>query len=228
MSRQRILIVEDEEDIRNLLAYNLQSAGFDVTTSENGKEALELAAKHGPDLVLLDIMLPGMDGFEVSRELKSDPGMKNTPVIMLTARGEEVDRIVGLELGVDDYVVKPFSPRELVLRVRAVLRRAGRQEEESMWQRDGLCVDFDRHVVLIDGADIQLTATEFKLLKEIIRSRGKVLTRDVLLSKVWGYEFDGYARTVDTHIRRLRQKLGPYSEMVDTVRGVGYRFRDIQ
>jgi DNA-binding response OmpR family regulator len=227
MSRQRVLIVEDEEDILNLLRFNLQKSGFDVITSGDGREAMELARRHAPDLVLLDIMLPGLDGFEVCRELKSDPKTRLTPVIMLTARGEEVDRIVGLELGADDYVVKPFSPRELTLRVKAVLRRGDAGETGgSPWQRDGMKVDFERHIAEVNGRDVALTATEFKLLTEIIQARGKVLTRDSLLSRVWGYEFDGYARTVDTHVRRLRQKLGPYANFVETVRGVGYRFRE--
>jgi DNA-binding response OmpR family regulator len=227
MSRQRVLIVEDEEDILNLLRFNLQNSGFEVITSGDGREAMELARRHDPDLILLDIMLPGLDGFEVCRELKSDPETRLTPVIMLTARGEEVDRVVGLELGADDYVVKPFSPRELTLRVKAVLRRgdAGGTGANS-WQRDGIKVDFERHIVEVDGRDVALTATEFKLLTEIIQARGKVLTRDSLLSRVWGYEFDGYARTVDTHVRRLRQKLGLYANFVETVRGVGYRFRE--
>ncbi|MFP4315641.1 MAG: response regulator [Desulfovibrionales bacterium] len=227
MTRHRILIVEDEDDIQNLLRFNLQNAGFDVLTSENGREALDLARKFDPDLILLDIMLPGLDGFDVCKELKSDTKTKPIPVIMLTARGEEVDRIVGLELGADDYVVKPFSPRELTLRVKAVLKRAdGQKPEESVWQRDGLKVDFDRHGVEVDGKDVALTATEFKLLTEVIQAKGRVLTRDSLLSRVWGYEFEGYARTVDTHVRRLRQKLGPYATFVETVRGVGYRFKE--
>jgi two-component system, OmpR family, phosphate regulon response regulator PhoB len=227
MNRQRILIVEDEEDILNLLRFNLQNSGFDVITSGDGREALELARKYDPDLILLDLMLPGLDGFEVCRELKSDPKTRVVPVIMLTARGEEVDRIVGLELGADDYVVKPFSPRELTLRVKAVLRRGEAGEtENASWQRDGMKVDFERHLVEVNGRDVALTATEFKLLTEIIQARGKVLTRDSLLSRVWGYEFDGYARTVDTHVRRLRQKLGPHANLVETVRGVGYRFKE--
>jgi DNA-binding response OmpR family regulator len=172
-------------------------------------------------------MLPGLDGFEVCRELKRSPTTKNIPVLMLTARGEEVDRIVGLELGADDYVVKPFSPRELILRVRAILRRF-EPEEPAMgrWQRNGLTVDFESHRVRVDSQETILTATEFRLLAELIRNLGKVLTRDQLLDKVWGYQFDGYARTVDTHIRRLRQKIGPYAEWIETVRGVGYRLRD--
>jgi two-component system, OmpR family, phosphate regulon response regulator PhoB len=168
-----------------------------------------------------------VDGFEVCRELKLDLKTRSVPVIMLTARGEEVDRIVGLELGVDDYVVKPFSPRELILRVKAVLRRAERGEGEGgFWEREGMKVDFERHAVEVHGRDVALTATEFKLLTEIIQAKGKVLTRDALLSRVWGYEFEGYARTVDTHVRRLRQKLGELAGVVETVRGVGYRFKE--
>jgi two-component system phosphate regulon response regulator PhoB len=196
-------------------------------TAQDGYEALSLAKKHLPQLVILDLMLPGLDGFEVCKELKRSPTTKNIPVLMLTARGEEVDRIVGLELGADDYVVKPFSPRELVLRVRAILRRFSPEESPvTRWQRNGLGVDYESHRVTVDNQETILTATEFRLLAELIRNLGKVLTRDQLLDKVWGYQFDGYARTVDTHIRRLRQKIGPYAEWIETVRGVGYRFRD--
>lgn len=226
MARQRILVVEDEEDILNLLRFNLKEAGFDTLTTGDGKEAVALAIRYVPDLVLLDVMLPGLDGFEVCRTLKADPRTSHVPVIMLTARGEEVVRIGGLELGVDDYVVKPFSPRELCLRVKAVLRRLEEKTPQGIkWQKDGLIVDFDRHAMQVDGKETALTATEFKLLTELIKTRGKVLTRDVLLNRVWGYAFEGYARTVDTHVRRLRQKLGPYADWIDTVRGVGYTFK---
>lgn len=226
MPKTYILIVEDDHDILQLLSYNLQTAGFDVATAQDGYEALESVKQHPPDLILLDLMIPGIDGFEVCKELKRNGTFKHIPVIMLTARGEEIDRIVGLELGADDYVVKPFSPRELILRIRAVLRRSFQEEPESLlWQQEGFQVDFQAHKVLIDGVDVALTATEFKLLAELIKSRGKVLTRDHLLDSVWGYQFEGYARTVDTHVRRLRQKLEGYSRWVETVRGVGYRFR---
>jgi two-component system phosphate regulon response regulator PhoB len=225
MSKFSILIVEDDADILRLLTYNLRGAGYEVATCTEGYEALTQAKQRLPDLVLLDLMLPGLDGFEVCKELKRSPETRNIPVIMLTARGEEVDRIVGLELGADDYVVKPFSPRELMLRVRAVLRRSTSEPmAESVWQHEGLRIDFEAHKATVDGEEIMLTATEFKLLVELIRNRGKVQTRDHLLDKVWGYQFEGYARTVDTHVRRLRQKLGGYSHWVETVRGVGYRF----
>jgi two-component system phosphate regulon response regulator PhoB len=168
-----------------------------------------------------------MDGFDVCKELKKNPETSEIPIIMVTARGEEVDRVVGLELGADDYVVKPFSPREITLRIRAVLRRGQSTDPaRHSWKKDGLAVDFEAHRAEVDGKEIPLTATEFKLLAELIRNQGRVQTRDQLLNSVWGYEFDGYARTVDTHIRRLRQKIGPYAKMVETVRGVGYRFRD--
>ncbi len=226
MPENSVLIVEDDRDILQLLAYNIQAAGFTVYTAGEGYEALSMARQHIPSLILLDVMLPGLDGFEVCKELKRGTETRNIPVIMLTARGEEVDRVVGLELGADDYVVKPFSPRELILRVRAVLRRATSEPgSESSWRTGGLEVDLASHRVTIDGTEAVLTATEFKLLVELLRGRGRVLSRDHLLDKVWGYHFDGYARTVDTHVRRLRQKLGPYQDMVETVRSVGYRFR---
>ncbi|NLI80530.1 MAG: response regulator transcription factor [Deltaproteobacteria bacterium] len=223
----KILVVEDDPDILQLLTYTLQSAGFAVLTSQDGYEALNSVRLHHPELILLDLMIPGIDGFEVCRELKRSPETKSIPVIMLTAKGEEIDRIVGLELGADDYVVKPFSPRELLLRIRAILRRSIPETnlEVKHWENEGFRIDLEAHKVSIDGVEIPLTATEFKLLAELVRNRGKVQTRDQLLDKVWGYQFEGYARTVDTHVRRLRQKVAPYSEWVETVRGVGYRFR---
>jgi DNA-binding response OmpR family regulator len=227
VEKPTILVVEDDVDILQLVDHNLKLADFHVLAAQDGYEALSIAKKHLPQLVILDLMLPGLDGFEVCKELKRSPTTRNIPVLMLTARGEEVDRIVGLELGADDYVVKPFSPRELVLRVRAILRRFAPEESAvSRWQRNGLVVDFDSHRVRVDNQETILTATEFRLLAELIRNLGKVLTRDQLLDKVWGYQFDGYARTVDTHIRRLRQKIDPYAGWIETVRGVGYRLRN--
>ncbi|WP_428562877.1 MAG: response regulator [Solidesulfovibrio sp. DCME] len=227
MSKDSILIVEDDDDIVELLAFNLQSAGFATETAKDGYDALAKARRATPAGIILDLMLPGLDGFEVCKELKRDPKTAAVPVIMLTARGEEVDRIVGLELGADDYVVKPFSPRELILRLRAVLKRhAPEQEKRQVLSRDGLSVDLGAHRVSLDGQEVALTATEFRLLAELFQSTGRVLTRDRLLNSVWGYEFEGYARTVDTHIRRLRQKLGHCARMIETVRGVGYRFKE--
>jgi two-component system phosphate regulon response regulator PhoB len=227
MSKETILIVEDDEDILQLLEFNFESAGFEVSTSMDGREGLAMAKRLRPDMVLLDLMLPGMDGFDICKELKRDAETNAVPVIMLTARSEEVDRIVGLELGADDYVVKPFSFRELMLRVRAVLRRAGGPAPtRSTLQREGLTVDLETHKVFADEEEITLTATEFKLLAELIKTSPRVRTRDQLLTTVWGYEFEGYARTVDTHVRRLRQKLGDHAALIETVRGVGYRFKE--
>ena len=227
VSEKKILVVEDHQDTRELLKYNLESAGYQVVAAGDGLTGLEMAQAQRPDLVILDLMLPGMDGLEVCRRMKKNAELSGTPVIMLTAKGEEVDRIVGLELGADDYVVKPFSPRELVLRIKAVMRRAagGGLDGGKVWQKDGLRVDFEAHSLDVDGEASPLTATEFKLLSELIQGRGKVQTRDHLLDTVWDTHFEGYSRTVDTHIRRLRQKLGPYADRIETVRGVGYRFR---
>ena len=227
MAKATVLVVEDDRDILELLAYTIRGADFNVVTAEDGLDALVKARLHRPAMVILDLMLPGMDGLDVCRELKRGAETASIPVIILTARGEEVDRIVGLELGADDYVVKPFSPREVLLRIRAVLRRTATLEKPpATWQEEGFDVDFEAHRVRIGGEPVDLTVTEFKLLAQLIRSRGKVQTRDDLLDKVWGYQFDGYARTVDTHVRRLRQKLGRFAERVETVRGVGYRFRE--
>ncbi|MBU1001764.1 MAG: response regulator [Proteobacteria bacterium] len=227
MTKETILIVEDDEDILQLLQFNFESAGFEVNTSMDGREGLAMAKRLRPDLVMLDLMLPGMSGFDICKELKRDSETAQIPVIMLTARSEEVDRIVGLELGADDYVVKPFSFRELLLRARAVLRRSiGVIPVRTTLQRDGLIVDLESHKVFANNEEIILTATEFKLLAELIKTGPRVRTRDQLLTTVWGYEFEGYARTVDTHVRRLRQKLTDHANLIETVRGVGYRFKE--
>jgi phosphate regulon transcriptional regulator PhoB len=224
-SKQSILVVEDDQDISELLAYNFEAAGFSVHAAVEGPSGLALARRKKPDLVILDLMLPGLDGFEVCKELKRDPDTARIPVIMLTARGEEVDRIVGLELGADDYVVKPFSFRELLLRVRAVLRRFAAPAPPRL-ERQGLAVDTAAHKVTVGEEEVELTATEFKLLVELMQHAGKVRTREQLLDTVWGYQFEGYARTVDTHVRRLRAKLGEAADLVETVRGVGYRCKE--
>jgi len=229
MTKEKILVVEDDEDILQLLTFTFESAGFDVRTAANGRDGLVRAMDFRPDLIVLDLMLPGMSGLEVCKELRRLPEVASIPVIMLTARGEEVDRIVGLELGADDYLVKPFSPRELVLRIHAILRRTLGVEDTAQrahLRMDGLIIDTDAHRVEIDGEEAQLTATEFKLLTELLKNKGRVRTRDQLLNTVWGYEFEGYARTVDTHVRRLRQKIGDYAAYIETIRGVGYRFKD--
>jgi len=222
-----ILIIEDEKDIVDLVAYHLLQAGFSVTSALNGPSGLEKARKERPSLVILDLMLPGMDGKDICRSLKSNPLTKSIPILMLTAKTEEMDRVIGFELGADDYVTKPFSPRELILRVKVILRRKEvGQEVEKIIQIANLLIDTDRHHVSINKSPINLTFTEFKLLVELASKRGRVQTREHLLDKVWGYTYEGYARTVDTHIRRLRKKLGSLGDSIETIRGVGYRFRE--
>ena len=221
------MIIEDEKDISDLIVYHLKQAGFSVTASLDGPSGLEQARKARPSLIILDLMLPGMDGKDICRALKSNPLTSSIPVLMLTAKAEEVDRVIGFELGADDYVTKPFSPRELILRVKAILRRKSSEaEREKVIQLGRLSIDIDRHHVSIDKKPIQLTSTEFKLLVELASKRGRIHTREQLLDKVWGYTYEGYARTVDTHVRRLREKLGVLGESIETVRGVGYRFRE--
>lgn len=226
---EKILVVEDEPDIMDVVCYNLKQAGFEVAQAENGEAALAMVGEIEPDFILLDLMLPGTDGFEVCRLLKQKERLRDIPVMMLTARAEEVDRIVGLELGADDYMVKPFSPRELVLRVKAILRRTqgetGTADKDERVQAGPLTVDPQAHRVMLHGQTLTLTATEFKLLLTLMQRRGRVQTRAELLNVVWGYEYGVYGRTVDTHIRRLREKLGEAADRIETVRGVGYRFR---
>lgn len=193
----------------------------------DGASGLELAKKGRPSLIILDLMLPEMDGKDVCRALKSNSVTQSIPILMLTAKAEEVDRVIGFELGADDYVTKPFSPRELVLRVKAILRRKeAPQEGEKVLRIGDLSIDRDRHFVSIKEKSIRLTSTEFKLLYELASKRGRVQTRENLLDKVWGYTYEGYARTVDTHIRRLREKLGKMGEYIETIRGIGYRFQE--
>lgn len=226
MKQFKVLVIEDEEDIQNLLLLNLESAGYQVLVADNGYDGLKIAGQELPQVIVLDLMLPHMDGLEVCRRLKSDSRLKSIKVIMVTAKGEEVDRIVGFELGADDYVVKPFSVRELLLRIKAIIRRDDKEasDADKVWRHEGLEFDFEAMQLRLDNRDINLTATELKLMAEFIRSQGKVLSRDYLLNNVWGYEFEGYNRTVDTHIRRLRVKLGRYSDIIHTSRGLGYKF----
>jgi two-component system phosphate regulon response regulator PhoB len=222
----KVLVIDDEKDIVALLRYHLEKAGFQCLEGVDGAMALRLVREHRPDLLILDLMLPGMDGLEVCRHLRQDAATARLPILMLTAKAEEVDRIVGLEVGADDYVVKPFSPRELVARVRAILRRA--QEPADLWVRrlGALEVDEARHSVTVEGAAVELTAKEFGLLCALIRANGRVLNREQLLEGVWGYAdaAEIESRTVDVHIRRLREKLGPEAKRIVTVKGVGYRF----
>ena len=223
----RVLIVEDDEDISALLKYAFTEDGYTVSCAADGDKALRLLREHKPRLVLLDIMLPGADGLEILRHIRREPELKNTAVIMLTAKGEEVDRIVGFELGADDYVVKPFSPRELLLRAKAVLNpTAGRPPEEpEKLELNNIVLDMDTHECTCRGQTLHLTITEFKLLAEMMRRPGKAHSREQLLDAVWGYSFEGYSRTVDTHMRRLRHKLGDAANCIETVRGVGYRIK---
>ncbi len=226
MAREKILVIEDEPDIAEVLQYNLEKEGFDVETARRGDTGFDAVRRDNPDLILLDLMLPGIDGLELTRMLKRDPLTSRLPIVMLTARGDEVDRIVGLELGADDYISKPFSPREVVLRVKAVLRRF--QQEESVVELievGGIELDVSGHQLRVRGREMPLTATEFRLLRLLLERSGRVQTRGQLLSDVWGYAEDIDSRTVDTHIRRLRRKLGPEAERIETVIGVGYRLR---
>jgi len=223
----RILVIEDEPDIQQVLDYNLREKGHKVFIAGNGKMGLEIARDKRPDLVLLDLMLPDIPGTEVCKSLKTDPSLKNTQVVMLTAKGEEIDRVVGFELGADDYVVKPFSVRELLLRITAILRRSqGEQEAATSFQFGRLRVDRSAHRVWADDQELELTALEFKLLVTLYDRRNRVQTRAALLSDVWGIDADITTRTVDTHVKRLREKLGDAGNYIETVRGVGYRFAD--
>ena len=226
MAKPRILVVEDEPDLAEVLQFNLEKAGFAVDIERRGDTALEALRRRLPDLLVLDLMLPGLDGLELTRLLKRDAATARVPLVMLTARGEEVDRIVGLELGADDYIAKPFSPREVVLRIKAVLRRrdAGSPGEERL-DSGAIRLDVGAHLATVRGREVPLTATEFRLLKVLLERRGRVQTRARLLSDVWGYAEDVDSRTVDTHIRRLRRKLGAEADRIETVIGVGYRLR---
>lgn len=222
--RETILVVDDEPDIVEIIQYNLEKSGFDVVVAADGPAALEKARDETPDLIVLDLMLPGLEGTDVCRILKQDERTRSIPILMLTAKSEEIDRIIGLELGADDYVVKPFSPREIALRIRNILRRRSAPETPGPVRAGPLVIDVEGHHVSVSGSTVSLTATEFKLLAVLFQRRGRVQTREELLDVVWGYDYMGYGRTVDAHIKRLREKLGEAAGMVETVRGVGYRF----
>jgi two-component system alkaline phosphatase synthesis response regulator PhoP len=228
MAKERVLVVDDEEDILELVEYNLSRNGFEVTTVTSGEKALAIARGAVPDLVVLDLMLPGLDGLETCRLLKRDPRTRDVPVLMLTARGDETDIVRGLEMGADDYVTKPFSPRVLLARVRAVLRR--REEESSddqaRLERGGIIIDPRRHEVSVDGETVQLTATEFRLLHLLARRPGWVFTRQQIIDQVQGEDVAVTPRSVDVHLVALRRKLLHRGEVLETVRGVGYRYKD--
>ena len=222
MSSKKILIVEDDANISKLVDYNLTKAGFKTAVVSSGEDAITTLYRDKFDLVVLDIMLPGVDGLEICKKIKNDKKFSNIKVLMLTAKGEEVDKIIGFELGADDYVVKPFSPRELVLRVKAVLRREQVQEDVLVFK--DLKIDVKNHMTLIAEKRVNLTAMEFKLLVVLMRNKENVQTRDFLLEEVWDTSADVTTRTIDTHIKRLRQKIGKYGKNIETVRSVGYRF----
>jgi len=221
---ETILVIEDEKDLADLVAFHLEKEGYRAVKALDGVAGLEAARDGDPDLILLDLMLPGMSGSDVCRALKGNPKTAAIPVILLTAKGEEIDRVVGFEIGADDYVVKPFSTRELLLRIRAVLRRSHPETAVPGMIRIGpVTIDTERHVVTVDGTDIILTTTEFKLLLTLAERIGRLQSRELLLTDVWGYNYAGDTRTVDTHVTRLRTKLGAAGGMIKTVRGFGYK-----
>ena len=223
----RILVIEDESDLQQVLDYNLGQAGHQVLAALRAQDGLRLAREHHPDLVVLDLMLPDLAGTEVCKILKRDPKTRDIPVLMLTAKGEEIDRVLGFELGADDYVVKPFSVRELLLRIQAILRRGrGDEPEKPVADFGVLRMDRTAHRAWVEDGEIELTALEFKLLVTLYERRNRVQTRAVLLDEVWGIEAELTTRTVDTHVKRLREKLGVARDYIETVRGVGYRFKE--
>jgi len=224
---RRALVAEDDQDIGQLLAHYLQKAGFTPTVVTNGREVIPHVRREPPEIIILDVMMPGMDGLEVCRALRADAETAAVPIIMLTARAEESDRIVGLELGADDYITKPFSPNEVIARVRALLRRAQRATPADHRIVYGpLSIDIERHVVKAHGEDVRLTAKEFLLLQYLMEHRGRVLSRDLLLSDVWGYSYTGGTRTVDVHVRRLREKVPYLADAIVTIKQFGYKLLD--
>ncbi|MGV8145109.1 MAG: response regulator [Alkaliphilus sp.] len=231
MPRQRILVVDDEEHILELIGFNLEKNGFEVITCDNGEKALNLLGDDAFDLVILDLMLPGMDGIEVCKNIRKIESLEKLPIIMLTARSEETDRVLGLELGADDYMVKPFSVRELIARIRAVLRRSEERETATckILKLNDLTIDTEKHEVKVKGEIIEFTLKEFDLLKILVLNKGKVLSRNYLLDEVWGYDFFGETRTVDVHIRHLRKKIGETDgnavDYISTIRGRGYKMK---
>ena len=225
---QKIYIVEDEPDIRETLKYNFSNEGFEVFTAADGEEALSNIKKVLPDVLILDLMLPGLSGLDVCKSIRADDDIRDMSIIMLTAKGEEIDRVIGFELGADDYVTKPFSVRELILRVKVLLKKQRESLVENKLVTFGpIRIDLDAHELKINDKEIVLTALEFKLLQHLVKRKGRVQTREQLLGDVWGYSAEVTTRTVDTHIKRLREKLGNTSEYIQTIRGVGYRFSNV-
>jgi len=223
----RVLVVDDEPDLLELVRFHLMQAGFEVETACDGRRGLEAIRRRRPGLVVLDWMLPDLSGTEVCRQVRSDPQLRDLPILLLTAKAEEVDRVVGFELGADDYVTKPFSPRELALRVQAILRRtSGEPASNQILERGSIALDAERHRCLVADAEVTLTAKEFRLLETLMSRPGRVLSRQRLLDEVWGSDITVTERTIDTHLKRLREKLGAAGDLIETVRGVGYRFAD--
>ncbi|QUH26080.1 response regulator [Serpentinicella alkaliphila] len=229
MLKKKILIVDDEEHILELIKFNLEKNGFEVLSSDNGEDCIQILEGNSVDLLVLDLMLPGMDGIDVCKEIRKIDKFNNLPIIMLTAKGEETDRILGLELGADDYITKPFSVRELVARIKAVLRRTDTKgiDKQKILKLKGISLDTEKHEVTVDGNLVDLTLKEFELLKMLIANRGKVLSRNTLLDDIWGFDYFGETRTVDVHIRHLRKKIGDdeTGEYIETIRGVGYKMK---
>ena len=223
---KKVFIVEDEPDLRDTLQYNFENEGFKVKSFPNGESFLETIKNDKPNLVILDLMLPGISGLDVCRDLRMNEVNENVSVVMLTAKSEEIDRIVGFELGADDYVTKPFSVRELILRVKVLLKKRSDDIDQNLLEFGPIAMNLDAHDVSVEGKNILLTALEFKLLKHLLKRKGRVQTRDQLLGDVWGYSSEVTTRTVDTHIKRLREKLGKPGELIQTIRGVGYRFNN--
>ncbi len=227
---KKILVIEDEKEILELVKLYLDKEGFRPFGASNGLDGLRLARAEHPDLVILDLMLPEMDGLEVCKRLRGDRGTSTVPILMLTAKAEESDQVIGLELGADDYVTKPFSPKALMARVKALLRRLERQQTEgpSAYRYGELVMDLGKHEVSISGREVPLTAKEFGLLEHLLQHPGRVLTRDVLLNAVWGYDYYGTTRTVDVHVRRLKQKIPLLNDAIASVKSLGYKLRELQ
>jgi two-component system phosphate regulon response regulator PhoB len=226
MKKGTVLIIDDEKDLIELVRYNLEKEGFDVIAATDGQAGLEVVKKHRPDLVMLDLMMPGLDGLQVCQRLRADPRMGRVPVIMLTAKATEADRVVGLELGADDYITKPFSPREVVARVKAVLRRSSPQQDDRQIIRSGeMSIDLSGHEVSYKGQRVALTATEFRILEFLAARPGRVFSRDEIIDAALGNETAVFDRTVDVHITAIRRKLGSGADQIETVRGFGYKFR---
>lgn len=227
MEKGNILIIEDDINISKLVKYNLEKAGFDCTVTVTGEEALDILDKSPMDLIILDLMLPKMDGFDVCKQIKQDKAKSSIPIIILTAKGEEIDKVVGFQLGADDYVVKPFSPKELVLRVSAILKRGKPREiTKDILNIEDLKVDIPRHKVTVNDKEVKLTLMEYKLLIILMQRKGRVQSREQLLEDVWDMAADVTTRTIDTHIKCLRKKIGKMGKLIETVRGLGYKIRE--